>query len=194
MTKTLSPFPIEWLELPDAGLGKSLLGYRILAQSLDLGDINPELLFTTPEGLELFSRIVEQLLATPGVLEQAGMIVESVLQKETDTANLAALEKALHLAARGEYARGGKIFREHLINGAKHIADARHAATGRKVLKSARKGHEAVHGTKEEKEARWKILQGHIDSLRKQYPDHTHHKLCEIAAAEGKASKKTYLR
>lgn len=56
--------------------------------------------------------------------------------------------------------------------------------TGRRVLQGARSGHEAVHGTEQEKHERWGGYQKKIDKLRNSYPNYSHHKLCEIASAE----------
>jgi hypothetical protein len=51
-------------------------------------------------------------------------------------------------------------------------------------LKGATEGHEAVHGTAEEKQLRWNKYQAYIDKLHTEDPEFSYNKLCEIAGAE----------
>jgi hypothetical protein len=59
-----------------------------------------------------------------------------------------------------------------------------HLARGLKVLRAAKDGHAAQHGTPEQKERRWQEWQTAIDKLRGQYPSYSHNKLCEIASLD----------
>lgn len=49
----------------------------------------------------------------------------AVLKVEANSARLAAVENALHLAARGDFEKSGRVFREHMLDGARSLANAR---------------------------------------------------------------------
>lgn len=88
-------FPADALKLPDRDLGILLFGAFVLAQADDLGMGNEE--------------ITEEFET---------MIRTQVLSLEVTTAKNAAVEKALHKAAKGEFNAAGKMIREHLVSGA----------------------------------------------------------------------------
>jgi hypothetical protein len=54
------------------------------------------------------------------------------LRLDTDSEDLAGLEKALHLCAKGDSTRGGRMFRKHLHRQAMGIATLDEAKTGRR--------------------------------------------------------------
>jgi len=91
----LPEFPTDALDLPNDELGALLLGYFIAAQAYDLG-IPPDQI---PE-------------------EFAEQVRQRVLTLETALAGNAALEKALHKAAGGDFETAGRLFREHMLSGA----------------------------------------------------------------------------
>ncbi|MBS0323745.1 MAG: hypothetical protein JSR19_07830 [Proteobacteria bacterium] len=91
---TLPPFP-DIKEQSDYELGGLLLGYFIAAQADDLGIPRDQI----PD-------------------EFAERVRAHVLTLETATAKNAAVEKALHKAAGGDFEAAGKLLREHMIAGA----------------------------------------------------------------------------
>lgn len=69
-------------------------------------------------------------------------------------------------------------------------AERQDAARGRKVLESARAGHEMVHGTQEQKEARWADYQKDYDELHTRNPNLSHTAVCKkVADKHGCCSK-----
>lgn len=91
---TLPPFP-DPREYSDYDLGGLLLGYFIAAQADDLG-IPPDQI---PE-------------------EFAERVRQHVLTLETQAARNAAVEKALHKAASGDFETAGRILREYMLTSA----------------------------------------------------------------------------
>ncbi|MBW8458639.1 MAG: hypothetical protein K0M58_09385 [Thiobacillus sp.] len=91
----LPPFPADALDLPDYDLGGLLLGWFIMAQAEDAGIT----VYPIPEAFAERVRLY-------------------VLTIETETAKNAAIEKALHKAASGNFEAAGKFLREHINNGA----------------------------------------------------------------------------
>lgn len=70
-----------------------------------------------------------------------------------------------------------------------------HLGRGLKVLRSARRGHQSVHGTWEEKKEKWALYQAMVDKLHVEFPGFSHHKLAEIVGKElGEVSYKTIIR
>ncbi len=91
----IPPFPENALDNSDYELGGLLLGWFIMVQADDLGlpvDQIPE--------------------------EFAERVRQYVLTIETSSAKNAAVEKALHKAASGDFEAAGKFLREHMIDGA----------------------------------------------------------------------------
>ena len=87
----LPPFPADALERSDSELGRLLLGWFIGAQADALGiPVN---------------RIPHKF---------GELVVQYVLTIETATANNAAVEKALHKAASGDFEAAGKFLRDHM--------------------------------------------------------------------------------
>lgn len=89
------PFPNEWLTMPDAELGRRLLDSFVYAQTVDLG-------LPVDQIPEAFVERVRQYILTI----------------ETKLARSAALEKALHKAALGDFETAGRFLREHMTAGA----------------------------------------------------------------------------
>jgi hypothetical protein len=113
----LPDFPADALDSPNHELGGLLLGYFIAAQAVDLG-IPPDQI---PEDF-------------------AEQVRQRILTLETATASNAALEKALHKAAAGDFEFAGKLTRELLSNGAAFMAALDEVTTGRRrQTKNARK-------------------------------------------------------
>ena len=105
------------LDLPDEALGRRLLDLRLRALAGDLG-----------RTFESFSALeVEQW-------------TRRIAQQETDTAALGTLEKALRLAAQGEFARAGKALRAHILDMGQRLSDGRHAAQNRARVGRMRDG------------------------------------------------------
>jgi len=90
----LPPFPADALELSDYELGGLLLAWAIGSKAEQLG-------LPVDEVPEKF----------------AGLIREHIPASEATTAKNAAVEKALHKAAGGDFETAGKLIREHLIHG-----------------------------------------------------------------------------
>jgi len=90
---TMPPFPEDALELPDYDLGGLLLAWFVMAQAEDVG---------LP-----IDRIPEEF---------AERVRQYVLTIETVTAKNAAVEKALHKAASGDFEAAGKFLREHMLS------------------------------------------------------------------------------
>ena len=121
---TLPPFP-DTRGMPDWESGGLLLGYFIAAQADDLG---------IP-----IDRIPEEF---------AERIRQLALTAETATAKNAAVEKALHKAAIGDFETAGKFLREHLADGAVAL---KFIPIGiRKSKQAAKFGREGAKGNKEE--------------------------------------------
>lgn len=108
----MPPLPANMLEMSDYELGGLLLGWFIAVQADDLG-IPFERIDQIPES---FAERVRQF----------------VLTIETDTAKNAAVEKALHKAASGDFESAGKFLREHMTNGAMHLVALDEAVTGKR--------------------------------------------------------------
>ena len=122
MTNTVDnfpPFPIEYLELPDAELGALLLGWYISYCA---------------EARGLFPDIPDEFLEA---------VITQVKTKEASPKNIA-VEKALHKAADEDFEAAGQAIRYHFENNAHHMAAVRIAKEEReKLLKGPRKGGEA---------------------------------------------------
>lgn len=92
------PFPVDAVQLPDYELGGLLLGWFIAGQAAKHAipaDAIPE--------------------------DYAEKVRQYVLTLETDLANNAAVEKALHKAAMGQFETAGRLIRQHLMNGSKQL-------------------------------------------------------------------------
>lgn len=109
----LPPFPPDALEESDATLGQLLLAWFIATQAYDCG---------------------VPLNAIPE--EFAEQVRQHVLTLESATAKDAALEKALHKAADGDFETAGKLLRELLQHGALHIAALDELKTGSRRQRS----------------------------------------------------------
>ena len=105
--------PVFKLHLADDDLGKYLLGYYIAAQAADL-DIPAD---------QIMQDFAEQ-------------VRQHVLTLESQTASNAALEKALHKAAGGDFETAGRLFRELVDHGVLHIAALDEWASGRRRQKA----------------------------------------------------------
>lgn len=68
------------------------------------------------------------------------------------------------------------------------------ALRGKDTLLGAQHGHEAVHGTIEEKQRRWAQYQAEIDRLREDHPDWSWSNIKRQAAKNMKCSEKTIAR
>lgn len=123
----LPPFPSDALELSDYDLGGLVLGWFIAVQADDLG---------LP-----VDRIPDEF---------AERVRQYVLTIETATAKNAAVEKALHKAASGDFEAAGKFLREHMRNGA--IALKFIPIGVNKSAQAKRFGREGAKGNKEEGE------------------------------------------
>ncbi len=66
--------------------------------------------------------------------------------------------------------------------------------TGRPVKEASSKGHEAVHGTPEEKQQRWDAYQQKVAELHRKHPLLSYDRLCTGAAKYFKVSTKTIKR
>jgi hypothetical protein len=92
---TLPPFPSDALDLSDYDLGGLLIGWFVMTQAYDLDlpiDHIPD--------------------------EFAERVRQYVLTQEAETAKNAAIEKALHKAASGDFESAGRFLREYLKCGA----------------------------------------------------------------------------
>lgn len=65
---------------------------------------------------------------------------------------------------------------------------------GRKVQKGAQDGHEAVHGTREEKEARWAGFRALYDTIKARNPYLLHSDLVRLTAKQAGVSEATIKR
>jgi hypothetical protein len=92
---TLGPFPIKALKLSDYDLGAYLLWFFAAVRAENLG---------LP-----VDRMTEAFI---------GRIRQQMPTQETSNVKDAALEKALHKAASGDFEAAGKFLREHMIGGA----------------------------------------------------------------------------
>ena len=113
------PFPIEYLDHPDDELGAMLFGWYVdyFAESRGLFPDIPD---------EFVEAVISQLKNTNARPENA------------------AVEKAFHKAAEGEYEVAGQTIRYYLENNAHHLAAIRIAHEEReKRFKGPRKGGEA---------------------------------------------------
>jgi len=88
----------RFLDIPDDEVGKTLLAQWFIAQAALLG-------LTINEVNEALAERMRQ----------------DVLAKETSTAGNAAVEKALHKAASGEFEVSGNLLREHLVHEATRL-------------------------------------------------------------------------
>lgn len=105
----LPPFPEDALELPDSDLGALLLGWFIAAQADDLG------------------------IPADQIPEDFGdQVRQHVLTLEAENAKNAALEKALHKAANGNFEGAGRFLRELMQDGALSMAALDECATGKR--------------------------------------------------------------
>jgi hypothetical protein len=163
----LPPIQAEWLELPDDELGIRLLAWWIGAQAERKG-IAPT---SIPE------HVAEQ-------------IIEGTKGIDTDQVQHVALEKALIKAASGELAKAGALFRGYMLIGAdtKAATDmlsslSEDTKRGIKVRRSARLGHESIHGTPVEKETKRRQQLDLIDKIRADNPGASDNKVYELAAA-----------
>jgi hypothetical protein len=87
--------PDHWPDLSNDELGELILSLFIAVQADELGIPADNL----PEGFR-------------------GQVIEHILGLEASSARLDPVEKALHMAARGDFERAGGRIREHLIRGA----------------------------------------------------------------------------
>ena len=121
----LPVFPIEELESPDIELGVTLMAWWITyqAEKHGVGQITSEI-------------VKSIILATQ--------------ELDCDNAGLAALEKALRLAAKGEYSRSGYLFRQFFVNGGIDIFEAKQTSIALNYRKSqsdkAKKSRKAKKG------------------------------------------------
>jgi hypothetical protein len=110
------PFPVEYLDLPDDELGELLLGWFVVH-------------FAESRGL------------FPDIPSEFSGAVLSQLKFTNARPENAAVEKALHKAADGDFETAGKTIRYYYENGAHHMAAVRIAHEEReKRLKGPRKG------------------------------------------------------
>ena len=116
---SLANILLDALSGPDDELGKLLLGIFIQVQAQDLG------------------------IPTDQIPDDFGeKVVEHVKTQKAGSAREAALEKALHFAAEGDFKTSGRFLREHMVGGANSIAIAdlarRYVPTGIRKLEQAR--------------------------------------------------------
>lgn len=138
-------FPIEWLKLPDEQLGFHLLAYwsahHAQQRNIPIHEISLEFI----EAIRVQS-----------------------LKIDTDNIEHIALEKAIVYIAKGEVARGGKLFKEHMMQGAYHLAALDEAVTGRR------------RQTENAKKSRTQPFQALIISIVEQTPDVQQNQLLNI--------------
>ena len=82
---------------------------------------------------------------------------------------------------------------------AKHHADffnkyVSHIVRGQKTLNSSKEGHQAVYGTPQEKEAKWRQYQTFIDEKHEENPEWSYRKCAEKAANRFEVCLKTITR
>jgi len=69
-----------------------------------------------------------------------------------------------------------------------------HQSRGKKTLNSAKKGHVATHGSKQEKQKRWKTYQIELNSLHAKKPNLSYASLCINIANKFGVTQKTIQR
>jgi hypothetical protein len=109
MAVSLPPFDPVLLSLPDSQLGLHAYAWWAVAQAEKLG--------------------ISQDQLTPEIAERLRI---RLLSLDTDNEDLAGLEKALQVIARGDPARGGSMFRRHMQRQAINIALRDEIKTGRR--------------------------------------------------------------
>ncbi len=139
---SLPIFPTELLELPDEELGFHLMAYWSVHHA---------------EKLNIPTHLIN--------LDFFKLILEQSLKMDTDNIEHIALEKAIVYIAKGEVARGGKLFREHMMKDAYHLAALNEVVTG------------SIRQTENAKKPRTQPFQALIISIVENKPDITQQEL-----------------
>lgn len=106
----------------------------------------------------------------------------------------AGLEKICKIAAEGEMAEAGRLFREFMSDVAHRMHSEKFAAAHVKVRRGAKLGHAATHGTRDAKENRRAGYQAFINTLHKKNPSLSYEDLKKKAANHFDVSTKTIQR
>jgi hypothetical protein len=99
---------------------------------------------------------------------------------------------ALHDAARGN--GRGVVKADRYLSKREDVLLRPDAIRGQKIVDAARLGHEAVHGTAEQKKERYADNCATVERLRAENPRFSHRRLCALAAAEHCVSLRTIQR
>ena len=162
-------FRPEWLDLSDADLGRKLLGNFIEAQAYADG--------LDPKGIT--QEYAERIMA-----------ISQQLPDDHSTPENDSLLLAIRLSARGNFESAGKKLRAFMKTQSEVLAlkDMLSNLTddqkrGIKVRRSAKRGHEMIHGdevTKEEKRESYRLL---LAEIRKENPGLSNNRVYQIASS-----------
>lgn len=173
--------------------------YQELRKKIESGDLDIEIYQGWLEQFKerlLASGLTSEQIAQIGYFDNGSDIIIKSASPITSNLEAKGYVLALWLLNHADDPRAKEIklvIENHLLI-LHQIESSPDTARGQKTMKSSRKGHEIVHGTKEQKQRRWDEYQDAVNALHAANPRLTYEELAKRTAKDKGVNPKTIKR